>query len=254
MNKIVQKDGHEKAIFTFGRFQPPTVGHALIISAIDENAKADNADAYVFVSSSKNNMNRYVSCKAYKEMQRTGSFTSYDANQNPLSVKDKIEFLNLMHPEKQVEFIDTTENQCTNIFTIVDKLLEAGYKSLEMVVGSDRVKSFRKILKEYENLQVVSAGNNRNNRNSSGLKGVSGTKMRFYAVNNDFKKFKEGVMMGIMKETDAFRLMNKIREGLGYNGVKSNNTRKNNTHKNNNTKATNNTRRNNTVRTNMLTN
>ena len=103
MTSIVQK--HPKVIFTFGRFQPPTIGHKVLIDKIaamamananekasektnansNANAQADaQADAYVFVSSKQNDMVKYKASKAYKEMKTTGTFKSTDLNENPL--------------------------------------------------------------------------------------------------------------------------------------------------------------------------
>ena len=44
----------KKAVFTFGRFQPPTKGHAGLIKSVEEKAKELEAKPYVFVSLTQN--------------------------------------------------------------------------------------------------------------------------------------------------------------------------------------------------------
>jgi FAD synthase len=52
LNEAKQSQGAEpkKAVFTFGRFNPPTMGHAKLIEAVEKIAKDTNADPYVFLS------------------------------------------------------------------------------------------------------------------------------------------------------------------------------------------------------------
>jgi phenylpropionate dioxygenase-like ring-hydroxylating dioxygenase large terminal subunit len=40
---IKQTDGHIKAFFTFGRFQPPTTGHAFLVNKVAEFVEAQKA-------------------------------------------------------------------------------------------------------------------------------------------------------------------------------------------------------------------
>jgi len=56
MTSIVKH--HSKVYFTFGRFQPPTIGHKVLIDKLSELARAEDADAYVFVSSKQNDMEK----------------------------------------------------------------------------------------------------------------------------------------------------------------------------------------------------
>ena len=194
-----------KALFTFGRFQPPTVGHKVLIDFIAETAAAQGADPYVFVSSTQN-----------KSRTAKPIFESTKANENPLSVYDKVKYLNKMYPDTPVKIINTTESECTTIFQIVDKLRSNGYTEITMAVGSDRVESFQKILSRV-GVNIIPAGVPRTvNANSSNVKAMSGTKMRIAAVSGNIEKFKEGVLIGSMTEADALDLLNLVRQGLGY--------------------------------------
>lgn len=209
------------AYFTFGRFQPPTIGHAALIRNIHEKAIANNADSYIFVSNSHNNMEKYLKSKKYKQMIQTGIFENIKDNENPLSIVQKIYYLEKMHPD--VTFINTANFGITNIMNIVYELGpqgSIGYQHLVFFVGSDRVANFSRIFKDVPYIHIEQAGVQRTlNKNESSLTSISGTKMRMAAVSGDFEKFKKGVIMGLMTENDAYQLMNFVRIGLGYKPI-----------------------------------
>ena len=59
-------------VLVFGRFNPPTVGHELLIKVVKKVASNNNADYAIYVSRTQ------------------------DKKKNPLSVERKIHYLNLM--------------------------------------------------------------------------------------------------------------------------------------------------------------
>jgi hypothetical protein len=216
------------AYFTFGRFQPPTVGHALLIRTVYERAVAAGGDAFVFVSSSKNNMEKYLASRKYKEMNPL-FFESMETNKNPLTVGQKVYYMTKMFSDMDVRIVNTTEFGSTQITDIVFQLGpegSLGYQQVVFVVGSDRVSGFRKIFKDVPYVRVESAGDARTNNAVNTLASISGTKMRIAAVNADFGRFKRGVMIGSMTEGDAYNMMNDVRVGLGYAPLSSGGLRK----------------------------
>ena len=62
------------AVFTFGRFNPPTIGHQKLLQRVLRVAKQKGGDAHIF-----------------------GSF-SQDKKKNPLSHTDKMKYLKEMFP------------------------------------------------------------------------------------------------------------------------------------------------------------
>jgi len=227
---MIPKEHTSTAYFTFGRFQPPTIGHALLIRNVHERAIADNADSYIFVSKSHNNMKTYLKSKKYKDMIKNNTFESTKDNENPLNIVQKVYYLEKMHPG--VRIINTVDFGFTNIVDIVSHLGPdgpVGYKHLVFLVGGDRVSTFRRIFNDIPYVRIEQAGATRtlNNNNSSSLSSISGTKMRIAAVKGDFEKFKKGVLIGLMTENDAFEMMNCVRIGLGYEPImKAGNLRK----------------------------
>lgn len=208
MEQVVKNNN--VAYFSFGRFQPPTSGHAGLINSVRLKAEAASADAHIFVSSSVNNMAKYLKSKAYTNMVKSGKFESIKANENPLNVAQKVRYLKKMH--KGINIVNTTELGITNIVDIVERLGPEGlgYLKLVMVVGSDRVGDFKRIFSDKPYVSIEPYGEKR------GKEGISGTKMRLAAVNGDVQTFKHGVLIGDMSDVDVLDLMNNIRVGLGY--------------------------------------
>lgn len=212
--------GHTTAVFTFGRFQPPHAGHASIVSAVTAAAAELGGDGYVFASSSQNKPAHLASAK-HVAMVALGTYETCGANENPLSVAQKIHFLEKMNPAAiatGTRFIDTTVCGCPNIFDVITKLKEVGYTSLVMLVGNDRVADFKGMFKraKVEGVAVQAAGEKRNGSRASGVRSFSGTKVRMAAVAGDVGTVRAATMIGDMTEADVMELINIIRVALCY--------------------------------------
>ena len=186
----------KKVVFTFGRFQPPTIGHGLLISTATHIAEKQEADCFIYVSRTQNK------------------------KENPLPVDRKIYFLKRMFPK--VNFVAAGEDTRTPIE--VAKHLNKKYKNLILVVGSDRVEGFSKLLNSYngkeyhfDTIEVLSAGER--DPDSDSVSGMSGTKMRLAAKDNDFESFKKGLPNNFTS-VDAKRMMGELRSGMGLEVIK----------------------------------
>jgi hypothetical protein len=201
---IVKHNDH--VYFTFGRFQPPTTGHQLVIEKIKELATANHADMYIFASSSQNDLVALSKRKNFKKLTSKNTYNTIKVNENPLSIEQKVSILEKMYPGTPI--INTTRLNCKDPYRAVARLEEAGYakEKMHMVVGGDRVEAFSKI-----GIDVISAGDR-------AAFPMSGTKMRIAAVSNDFDTFKSGIMVGNITEEDAAHIMTDIRLGLGFTG------------------------------------
>lgn len=182
---------------TFGRMNPPTVGHELLLSKILELSRGMNAKPFVFISSKQ------------------------DSSKNPLSFDEKIKFISLGYPPIKKHLVrDTSVN---TPFVALRYLVENGYNEIVVVVGADRVSDFQKMITPYLNIadksksidaksiKVISIGER--DPDSDGVAGWSASKVRSLVVSGDFVKFKAGLMSGL-KDKNAKDLYNTIRKRM----------------------------------------
>jgi len=176
---------------TFGRFNPPTIGHEKLISKV---ARADR------------NYKIYLS-------------RSEDSKKNPLSVREKLSWMKKMFPQYARNIEINTTNMILDIATM---LYNKGHNILKMVVGSDRVREFDTILKKYNNqknrhgfynfktIDVISAGER--DPDAEGASGMSASKMRDAAQKGDVASFKRG-LPSQFRDVDG--LFKAVRKGMG---------------------------------------
>ena len=125
---------------------------------------------------------------------------SQDRKKNPLDYKQKIKYLKKIFPTHASHIADTPAR--TAIDVAVD-VYDEGFTELIMVAGSDRVGEFQKLLDEYngvkgkrhgfykfDSIKVISAGER--DPDATGASGMSASKMRGAAADNDFDLFKTG--------------------------------------------------------------
>ena len=173
---VEQKNDHNPVVTAFGRMNPPTTGHLKLIDKVKEIADKQKAPHVIAVSHSQ------------------------DSKKNPLTPQQKINHLNRYSPG--THFVGASSNSPT-ILHHASNLYAAGHKHLIMVAGSDRVKEYHDLLNRYngvegkhghfkfDKIEVKSAGHR--DPDAEGAEGMSGSKMRQHAKNNDFSSFRQGV-------------------------------------------------------------
>ena len=161
------------AVMTFGRMNPPTVGHEKLIKKVHSIAQKHSAKAHIVVSHSHDNKN------------------------NPLPQNKKIGYIKKIHPGVHVS---GSSKAAPSFLHAAKKIYDAGHDHLHMVAGSDRVAEYKKTLNKYnghpdhhnfKSITVHSAG--QRDPDSEGTSGISGTKMRAHAKAGDHKSFKAGL-------------------------------------------------------------
>ena len=188
--KILRGQAEKSAVLSFGRFNPPTTGHAKLVDAIASVAKKTKATPFLFPSRSQ------------------------DGKRNPLPVKDKVGFLRTAFGRK-VTVVD--EEAAKTIFNALESLVEKGYTNITLVVGSDRVSEFQKTITPYieemgiNNFLVVSAGER--DPDATDVSGMSASKMRAAAAADDFETFKQGVPKGLSKR-DVTKMYDVLRANM----------------------------------------
>jgi hypothetical protein len=220
MSNTIQKRS-PTAFFAFGRFQPPTKGHAVLINAVADAAADAGGDAYVFVSQSQNKYAKYT--RAEKKLvtnyrnnaTRNAARASYkktNQTENPLPVERKIYFLKKMFPRTRVRFIDTATTQTQTIYKAISALQDAGYESITLFRGTDREGAFSKTKMAEVGVNVAAVERGETSENL--IRGLSGSKMRAAAVRGDLATLRDGIKMGNITEKNVEDLMENIRRGI----------------------------------------
>jgi len=192
----------DTAIFTFGRFNPPTLGHEKLVVATANVARREGGEYFVYPSHSQ------------------------DSKKNPLDQTTKVRYMKKMFPKHKENIIISTGKTALEI---ASELHDKKYTNLVMVVGSDRVKEFQSLLDRYngddkvhgfydfDTIKVVSAGER--DPDAEGVSGMSASKMREAAVEGDFKTFRSGIPSSL-NDKDTKKMFNDIRKGMRLSVVK----------------------------------
>ena len=171
------------AVMAFGRMNPPTIGHAKLVDAI----KSQPGDPFIFLSQSQK------------------------PKTDPLSFQDKLRYAKFFFPN-----VTIGNPEVKTIIQALQKVESLGYQQLIYVAGSDRVQAFDELLNKYngkdftfKSIKVVSAGER--DPDADGAEGMSASKMRQAAADNDIESFKQGVP----QQEVADEMFAAVRKGMG---------------------------------------
>ena len=67
---FLNEDDRSTAVFAFGRFNPPTIGHQKLLDKVISMAKQVNGKGYVFLSQKQNNKTDPLSFKEKQDYLR----------------------------------------------------------------------------------------------------------------------------------------------------------------------------------------
>lgn len=193
----------EKTVyFTFGRLNPPTAGHEMLLNKL---AKAAGKNQYRIYLSKSN-----------------------DPKKNPLTYNEKIKFARKMFPKHARQIIK--DPSITTVMNIATKLYEDGFVNVVMAVDGPRSREFDILLNKYngvkakhgfynfKSIKFINVGER--NDASADIDGVSATKQRNAAANNDFTLFAQGLPKNVSNK-DARDLFNAVRRGMGLKEEKT---------------------------------
>jgi hypothetical protein len=190
------------AVFVFGRFNPPTIGHEKLINAVIAVNQREGGTAFIYGSHSQ------------------------DSRKNPLSHKEKFKYLLKMFPSLKSPLQNTAKEK--NVMNIATKL-SGKFDRLVMIAGSDRVDEFTSLLNSYngvksqhgtyrfKEIEVISAGER--DPDDEGAAGMSASKMRKAATQGDFKAFLLGASDELTVK-DKKNMMNDVRQGLKLDTIR----------------------------------
>lgn len=193
------KNTTKPVVMAFGRMNPPTSGHLKLIDKVKSTAEKEGAKHTIILSRSQ------------------------DAKKNPLSGEQKLKHAKRYSPGTHFE---VASSEHPTLLHHAARLHKMGHDRLIVVGGSDRVKEYHDLLHKYngvegrhgyynfKNIEVRSAGHR--DPDAEGSEGMSGTKMRQHAQNNDFHSFRQGVPSHV-SDQHARELMRDTRKGMGLN-------------------------------------
>lgn len=192
------KESTEKGktcVFTFGRYQPPTKGHLKVWKKVGDT----EGDAhYIYTSHTK------------------------DKKKNPLDYNTKVGLIESALKENNIN-AEVVESEAKTIIDVVVDIADKGFTDIIFVGGSDRLNDIVTLIQKYndvpnkegdsyhfDTIEGVSAGER--DPDSDSLEGVSGTKIRQFALDNDFESFKDN--LAFSDESTAKEVMGIIKSNI----------------------------------------
>lgn len=189
IKQLLSELPNKSLIFAFGRFNPPTVGHELLISKVEALSKKTSIPYRIYTTATQ------------------------DKKSNPLSQKDKIKYMEKSFRNAHIYAAKG------NIIQLLQSFEKEGIKEIHLVVGSDRTKEFESLLNKYNGrdykfskIEIHSAGER--DPDSDDADGMSASKMRSAATKGDYKSFEKGVTKKLT-DVDTKKMYNDVRKGLG---------------------------------------
>ena len=179
---FLREDDRSTAVFAFGRFNPPTIGHEKLIQKVQSTASKVNGKAFIFLS-------------------HTGG-----TQKDPIDFTTKLSYLRQhFQSDPKLSFGDVRANTIIKVMKVLE---QEGRTKIIMIAGDDRVMEFTKLLNQYngkptkagnveytfDSIQVISAG--QRDPDASDITGVSASKARELAMKGQEHEFSKIVMGG----------------------------------------------------------
>ena len=178
-----------KTVITWGRLNPPTVGHQKLVDKVKAEAKKRGAMPHVYITHTQ------------------------DKKKNPLDYNTKYKIA------RKAFGTSVTKSNSKTIIQVMQELEKMGHTEVTLVVGSDRLNEFKTFLNRYngkdfkfDKLEIVSAG--ARDPDAEGVSGMSASKMRAAAQSGDYDSFKKGTPRS-MSEKEKKDMYDKIRSVMG---------------------------------------
>mgnify|MGYP000232880435 CR=1 FL=1 len=175
----------KKIVFSFGRMNPPTIGHEKLVNKIKSEAKTRGADARLYLSHTSN-----------KE-------------KDPLTYDEKAKYAGKA-------FDIFKKSRARTIIEVAKELEAEGYTDITLVFGEDRDAEMGNLIKKYNgkdfkfnSIDSVSAG--KRNPKAKGVEGISGTKLRELAKTGKIDEFKKA-LASKLSDREKTAIYNQIRK------------------------------------------
>ena len=198
---FLKEDDRSTAVFAFGRFNPPTIGHQKLIEKVQSMTKQVNGKGFIFLTHTQNN------------------------KKDPLTFQEKQAYIQQFYPNLAIG-----DPSVKTIIQALQQIQAQGRTRVIMVAGDDRVMEFQKLLNQYngnpdqqgnipykfDDIQVVSAG--QRDPDAEDVTGASASKAREWALKGQEHEFSKIVMGGVNGKV----LYDKIQDALGVQVAENN--------------------------------
>ena len=178
--KLLGESIQDTVVFAYGRFNPPTTAHQMLIDKAERAAQSFNCDCVIIPSHS-----------------------TKPPVKNPLNIDQKLEILSYMVTDATL-----SKDGSTFINALVG-LQKMGYKKVIQIAGSDRQEEFEKLVSAYNNkpdrtgtipfsfneYKFLSSGER--DPDSEGISGMSASKLRQLASSGQYKQFMQGMSANV---------------------------------------------------------
>jgi nicotinamide mononucleotide adenylyltransferase len=171
-----------KAVFAFGRLNPPTSGHRRVVEKLREEAQRDGAVARLYLSE------------------------THDEARNPLTAEQKLAFAKKLFPDVEVRLAKT-------LFVAALDMAADGVEDGVMIVGEDRLEQFSKILSAYEGTEVFGLKHAEVRAITREETDASATSARAAAAAGDWSAFRD--LSATTDDTLTHELYEAVRVGMG---------------------------------------
>lgn len=166
-----------RAVFSCGRFNPPTKGHQKLVERMRSEAMASGGEVRLFTT------------------------RSHDPERNPLSVDEKVKFLRQAFPDVPVDVAITPIHAFEN-------LVSNGYTDLTVFLGQDRMELGTCLLDQAKKMGVSLEVCFLDRSDAD----VSATEARQACMNNDRVRFAE--LAACTNETWRNEVFAAVRQGM----------------------------------------
>ena len=206
--ELVDRSNQPLAAFCFGRMNPPTIGHRVLMQKTVENGKVNS---FIFLSSTQN------------------------SKKDPLSPAIKKEFVKKIYPEFASHIV---EEPVLNPIQAANYLYAKGFRNMVFIAGADRLgdnpSSIEKILTSWNSgpirvkdinfgqdgreqvaLKFISSGDRDADSDSDNISGISASLARKFAVEKDEVGFQKATGVSNEITINGKTLYQAVREGLG---------------------------------------
>ena len=193
--EFITENKEKHAVMAFGRMNPPTTGHEVLVNKVKSVAKQVGGSHHIVLSHSQ------------------------DAAKNPLTSAQKVKHAKRFFPDTNISVATKEE---PNFLTQAAKLHKQGVTHLHMVAGADRVAEYHKLLHKYNgthegalfNFKKITLHNaGERDPDAEGTEGMSASKMRKHAGSGSFDDFRQGIPKHV-PEHHAKELYNDVRKGM----------------------------------------